>query len=385
MEYRPIQNRCLTEYSEAGAIAKFYGFQPIIAPEVVKADLDAVKHLDQALNPEEKSALLRMYFEEKIYAGVQPTMLWMECPFKGAGEKKRPNRLECYLTSLGSTKAITDCITIRAGLSILQTLGYKNVELRLNSIGDKESVAEFERKVHLFVKKNFNSFPPDLRQALKKDIFTLARETRDEWQGFQSECPKPIDFLSEASRAHFKEVLEFLESMNVNYTIDHKLLGDMHFGSETVFSFVESKKKSNKEEMLGLGIRSNRLAKKIGLKKEVPFVMLHLNAKLKKILKRVKAKNSPPDFYLVQFGPEAKLKSLLVLEELRKLGKSVTHAIAKDKLASQIGLAEDSGIPYIILIGQKEALENSVLLRNSITRAQELIPIPELAFRLKKL
>ncbi len=382
MDNRPtIQNRFLREYSEAGAIARFYGFQPITAPELLKVDFDVAKHMNDSMEPEEKAAILRIYFEEKA-AYIQPAMFWMEKPFKGSKGKKRPQKLECCFYCIGSSKAITDCLTMRAGLTILHLLGLKDAELKLNSVGDKESASEFERKINLFIKKNYNSFPSDLRQALKKDIFILAREPKEEWKTFQHECPKPMDFLSEASRAHFKEVLEFLEIMNISYTIDHTLLGDPRFGSETVFSFVSEK--GGKDEV-AYGMRSNRLAKKLGHKKEVPFVMLNISAKLKRPLKKTKAKNGPADFYLVQFGPEAKLKSLYVLEELRKAGKTVAHSVAKDKLGSQIGIAEESGIPYILLIGQKEALENSVLLRNATTRAQELIPIPELASRIKKL
>jgi histidyl-tRNA synthetase len=61
------------------------------------------------------------------------------------------------------------------------------------------------------------------------------------------------------------------------------------------------------------------------------------------------------------------------------------HSIVKDKLGSQIGVAESSGIPYIILLGQKEALENSVVLRNAFTRAQEIVPISQLADKVKSL
>ncbi len=92
-----------------------------------------------------------------------------------------------------------------------------------------------------------------------------------------------------------------------------------------------------------------------------------------------------PQFYLVQFGPDAKLKSFLILEELYKVGAGVIHAIAKDKLGSQMGIAEISEAPYILLIGQKEALENSVIIRNTSTRAQETVPICELASKIKGL
>ena len=86
---------------------------------------------------------------------------------------------------------------------------------------------------------------------------------------------------------------------------------------------------------------------------------------------------------MIQFGPEAKLKSFIILKQLYKANVTVSHAIAKDKLGSQISVAEGSGIPYIILIGQKEAIENSVIIRNNSNRAQTVIPIPELASKIK--
>ncbi len=378
----PIQSRLIKEYNEASSIARFYGFQHILSPEIKKTDLDSTKLYNPAFHPEEISALLRMYFEEKGIALPQPLLLWLDRPLKGGRSKKRPNRLESKVITMGSSKTITDCLSLRTCISVLNSLGFKDLEIRLNSVGDKESASEFERKMNAFVKKSFNSFPPDLRQALKKDIFTLIREVGPEWKTFQTECPKSIDFLSESSRNHFKEVLEFLEIMNFNYSIDFTLVGDPHLCSETIFSLASEK---NPKEILATGIRINKLSKKLGHKKDISMVVFDINAKLKKPLRKVRQKSETPDFYLIQFGPEAKLKSLLVIEELRKAGKTVEHSVAKDKLGSQIGIAENSGAKYIILLGQKEALDNSVVLRNNSNRAQEIIPIPELASRLKKL
>jgi len=380
---RDINKRVgVKEYNDAGALARFYGFQPILAPEIHKQDLEQVKKFDQSVSPGEKAALLRMYFEDKSISQPQPGMYWVERPFKGSGEKKKAHKLECLLVSMGSVKSVCECLAIQAGLAILHSLGYKDAELRLNSVGDKDSCNEFERKMTAFIRKNYNNYPGELRQALKKNVFALLTEPKKEWEQFRTECPKSIDFLSETSRNQFKEILEFLEMMDIPYTIDNTLVGDPSFGSETVFSFVSEKENG---ERLAFGVRTNRLGKKLGHKKEVPLVTLNIEAKYKKQPKKIKVKPYNPDFYLIQFGPEAKLKSFLVLEELRKAGASVAHSIARDKLGSQMGIAESSNIPYILLMGQKEALDNSIMLRNTATRAQELIPIPELAARIKKL
>lgn len=372
MDHKPIPDRNAKEISEAGKIARFYGFKPTLLPTAEKRDEDCVKHFDAANHPAEKAALLRAYFEERMMASPQPSMFYGEKIHRGL-------RLEGSLISVGSSKSVCECLSIQAGISILSSLGYKNLEVEINSIGDKDSMNEFQRKLTVFVRKNFNSFSAELRQAVKKDMFAIFKNKKETCANFDSECPKSIDFLSESSRLHFKEVIEFLEIMNIPYQINNHLVGDLDIGSETIFSI-----KCDGEE-LASGFRWNRLAKKIGYKKDVPATTLNISAKLKKPLKKVKAKLNKPQFYLVQFGAEAKLKSFLVLSELFKAGVSVLHSIAKDKLGSQMGIAENSEIPYIILIGQKEAIENSAVIRNSLTRSQEIVSISEFAAKIKEI
>ena len=79
------------------------------------------------------------------------------------------------------------------------------------------------------------------------------------------------------------------------------------------------------------------------------------------------------------------MKSFIVLEELHKAGANIAHSIAKDKLSGQILTAEKSGAPYIILLGQKEALENSVVIRDTNTRHQETVSISNIATKVKEL
>jgi len=386
MDHKPIPDRTITKITEADKIARFYGFKPIIPPAIEKQDLELTKNFDQSLYPAEKAALLRIYFADKMISQPQPNLFYCERPFQGSGQRKNPFRLESSIISLGSSKSICECLSIQTSLAILRNIGYKNIEVEINSIGDKDSINEFQRKLTLFVRKNFNSFPADLRQAVKKDIFAIQKKHNSEWQCFQDECPKSLDFLSESSRLHFKEVLEFLEIMDINYRINPYLIGDPEIGSEIVFSIKENNDNSSTDKQeLAHGFRFNRLAKKIGYKKDISCNVLNISAKLKKKLKKVNAKSVKPQFYLVQFGPEAKLKSFMILEELYKAGAHVLHSIAKDKLGGQIITAETSEAPYMILIGQKEALENSVVIRNTATRAQETVAICELAAKVKEL
>src|SRR3989344_3965336 len=386
MENKSVNDRRVKEVSEVEKIARFYGFLPINPPNIKKEDIEYTKKFDQSSYPAEKAALLRMYFEDKLMAKPQPNMFYCERPFPGSGKGKKSSKLEGSLISLGSSKNVCECLSIQTVIAILRTLGYTNLEVEINSIGDKDSANEFQKNLNIFIRKNMNNFSPSIRQALKKDLFKVLKEQSAGWENFEIDRPKSIDFLSESSRKHFKEILEFLELMDIPYQINHTLVGDTDIGSETIFTIKGSLSSAgDKQEELAYGFRFNRLAKKIGHRKGLLCNILNISAKLKKKLKKVKAKQIKPDFFLVQFGPEAKMKSFIVLEELHKAGANIAHSIAKDKLSGQMITAEKSGVPYIILLGQKEALENSVIIRDTNTRSQEIVSIPNLATRIKEL
>lgn len=370
-------------WDETANIAKFYGFDLIKAPVIQKKDIDVTKNFDSRYNPEEKASLIREYFDKKLWSLTQPLMYFIERPFFGSREHKKPHRLYNSLHVLGSTKSVCECLSIQTAISILESVGEKDLIVRINSIGDKDSNADFTRKLNAHIRKNYNLYPTELRQELKKNIFSIFEKSNyEKYRKFVDECPKSIDFLSENSRRHFKEVLEFFEILEIPYKIDNCIIGDPQYSTETVFE-IDSLKN---EEIVCHGFRYNRLAKKIGQKKEVACVYTNINPKLKKIIKKTtKMKYQKPKAYLIQFGPEAKLRSFVVMKELYKNNVYINHSIAKDKLGGQISIAENSEIPYILLLGQKEALENSIIIRNNLNRAQEVVSIQDIGKRLKEI
>ena len=63
----------------------------------------------------------------------------------------------------------------------------------------------------------------------------------------------------------------------------------------------------------------------------------------------------------------------------------IAQSISKDSLATQLAIAERLKVPYTIILGQREALENTVIVRNMNNRSQEVMPIKELGEYLKNL
>jgi histidyl-tRNA synthetase len=254
--------------------------------------------------------------------------------------------------------------------------------VEINSIGDRDAMAKHERELNNYYKKHAASLPPPFRAAFKANIFDILTANEAGCEIFRESAPKSVSYLGEAGRKHFMEVLNYLEMLDIPYRINHGLLGNRALATHAVFEIKHIE--ADKETTLAIGSRYNALSKKLGFKKELPAVGISIHFKKKSLDESFKTITNPK-FYFIQFGNDARLRSMKLIEMLRKERISVYHALTHDKLQPQMTAAENLKVPYILIMGQKEALENTIVVRNINTRAQETVCLHELASYLKKL
>ena len=227
-----------------------------------------------------------------------------------------------------------------------------------------------------------------------------------ECQIIKEGAPSSIGTLCEPCKKHFKELLEYLEALEVEYSIDNTLVRGLDYYTRTVyevFAKVEVKKeetpetdgisggKKNEPRALAFagGGRYDPLAKQIGASKHVPGVGFSIG--VDRVVESVdKTKLSPRivkkcRVFFIQFGIEAKLASLKVTEMLRKAKVPVQHSISKDSLGAQLGIAEKLKVPYAIILGAREAIDGTVIVRNMENRKQETVKLELLSEHLKML
>ncbi len=381
---------------KSASIAQYYGFTLIPRPKIEKDDYHRAKNLLEidfskrdgvdehslAIKPEEKVAILRTYLEKQMHVWSQPVMLYYEGSFPETSPKKAPNERTFHLDILGTTKSIAEATLIKTTTEILKEEGFKEMIIHINSIGDRESMARFCRELANYYRKNIEALSPHCRQAFKKDPYDILECKNEKCQNLKENCPSPISYLSESSRQHFREVLEYLETLNIPYKIDNSLVCSKKMWSQTAFEIREAESNT----LLAVGMRYNSITKKIGFRKELGAIGTTVSYKLAKDSKKVVTKSmKEPKVYFIQLGFDAKLKSLQVIEMLRQAKIPLTQSIGKDKLGGQIQSAENSHIPYTIIMGQKEARENTVIVREMSTRSQEIVSIANLPEYLQKI
>ena len=96
-------------------------------------------------------------------------------------------------------------------------------------------------------------------------------------------------------------------------------------------------------------------------------------------------KLKPAQFYLVQLGSLAKFHTLGIIEKLRQENIRVHHSLTKENIGGQLSSAEYLKCSHLLIIGQKEAIEKSVVVRSMEVREQETVAMNELTTHLKKL
>ncbi len=86
----------------------------------------------------------------------------------------------------------------------------------------------------------------------------------------------------------------------------------------------------------------------------------------------------------MQLGFESKLLSLSLIENLRQAKIPLCLSLAKDRLGAQVSAVEKSHLPYSLIMGKKEAIEKSVIVRNVATHAQDIVLLEDLPKYMKK-
>lgn len=388
----PIPKFIQKDVDPTGAIAHHYGFTSIVAPNITSSDRAKAKALKEVdvypLLSEERIALLNFFNDSAFGTTPQPGLFYFKKPFPGSGQKKKSGVEVCGLEIINSPKAVAEALILKTAWAILSDEGHENMYIDINSTGDKESFAKFERELSTYYKKNMHLLPTADRHRFKNNIFSIVQATDTHLESYVANAPKSMNALSEVSREHFKEVLEFLESFDIPYRIAHNLIPAKGSSSHTQFEIRKTvqTKKGEESELLAYGGRYNYLGKKVGYKKEFPSCGATIMYRKKTSEKKVDhTKFAAPQFYVVQLGNHAKLQMLNIIELLRKEKIPVYHSLTKEKITGQLSSAEYLGVSHILIMGQKEALESTIVVRSVDTREQETIHTRELAKHLKGL
>ena len=195
-----------------------------------------------ALRPEFTPSIARSYIENGMHNLPQPVKFWTSGPcFRH--ERPQAGRYRQFtqfsLEVLGEQNPSIDGQVIQMSYDVLKELGFKNVTIEVNSIGDSECRPYFKKILTSYFRSKKSSLCPDCQRRLKDNPLRILDCKEEKCQRVKAGAPQIIDHLCENCHAHFKQVLEFLDELELPYTLNPYLVRGLDYYTKTVFEIVE--------------------------------------------------------------------------------------------------------------------------------------------------
>jgi len=344
-----------------------------------------------ALRPEGTAPVVRAYIQHGMQTLPQPVKIWYFSQFFRY-EHPQAGRFRQFwqfgFEVLGEQNPALDAQVILILYKILKELGFENLVIKINSIGDSFCRPYYKKVLVSYLKHRAYALCPDCKRRLKENPLRVLDCKQDRCRQIVSQAPQILNHLCEGCKNHLKSVLEFLDELQLPYNLDPYLVRGLDYYTKTVFEIFEESEKGKAIGALAGGGRYDNLAKMLG-EGEVPAV--GGAAGVERIIELMKEKqvNLPkerkPKIFLAQIGELAKKKSLKLIEEFREEKIPIYESIGKDSLKAQMKLADKFGVRYVLIFGQQEALNDEILLRDMETGKQKKLKLKNFIKEVKKI
>jgi len=402
-------------YEVAKKIATFYGFKKIETPmledtelfskgiglstDVVRKQMFSFKTRggdDLTLRPEGTAPIVRAYIEKGMRSFPGPSKFWYFGPMFRY-EKPQKGRYRQFwqfgLETMRESSVVRDAEIIAIFYEILKRLKIKNLIVEVSSIGDKCCRPDYVQILKKYLKSKKQYLCSNCLKRLKDNPLRVLDCKKKKCQIVVSQAPKIIDHLCKNCHKDFKDLLEFLEELEIPYILNPYLVRGLDYYTRTVFEiFSVDKDVQNLSTKLALGGggRYDLLIDLLGEKREegTPAVGAALGIdRIAELMKKdgiVVGKKQKPQIFIAQVGALAKRKSLKLMGEFSTARISVLEAFGKDSLRVQLKMADKSGVKYTLVLGQKEALDGIILVRNMSTGKQTKVALDKIVGKMKR-
>jgi histidyl-tRNA synthetase len=337
-----------------------------------------------ALRPEATASAARAYIGHGMVDRPQPVKLWYTGPMfrhdrPQAGRYRQFYQagFECF----GASESIVDAQLIVMGMQIFKGLGL-DVKLQINSIGTPECRQAYLTELVSYFRQFRTKLCEDDKKRLQKNPMRILDSKDPATIELLENAPQILDWLDEKSKEHFMKVLEFLDEMEIKYELNPYLVRGLDYYTHTVFEFLPAEESEEAQAALGGGGRYDGLVELLGGREGTPGAGFALG--LERIARLLEKNNiNPPQYpqphvFFAQLGDAARRVGLRMFEEFRSAGIPVAEAAGKSALKSQLEVANKLGVKITLILGQKEVLDGTIIMRDMESGAQETVDIKKI-------
>lgn len=364
-------------------IASFYGFKSV---REVERSLTRDKRTDAMRGAPSFINATHVAAARALFAPQEPSLTYWATPMPAHMPRHLLAREtgEFGLCVVGGEGGTGEIIILKTISAIAAEWGSPVARVRLNALGDRDTKERYGRELSTYIRRRAADLDLSCRSELARQPM-LHRCEHETCRVVLQEGPRSVNFLSERSRAHFREVLEQVEGLGFAYELDDLLLGDER---EQHVVFAIDLKEPNATLLGGFGGRYDEYLRRISGRKEGAGVSASIYFRKKGAVRgnfQFKSPSRAPKVFFVQLGPLAKLQGLGVLDMLWRARVPVSQSFDSKRLSPQLTPAERNAVTHMLIMGQREALDGTIIVREMKNSSQTIVELTALPRLLKNL
>jgi histidyl-tRNA synthetase len=322
------------------------------------------------LRPENTAGVVRAVVEQSMLYDGGKRLYYMGPMFRH--ERPQRGRYRQFhqfgAEALGFAGPDVDAELIVLACDLWAELGLSGIELEINSLGQPAERLAHRQALIGYLEQHADLLDEDARRRLHSNPLRILDTKNPAMQALVNEAPRLMDYLGEASLAHFKRLRDLLDAHGIGYRINPRLVRGMDYYNLSVFEFVTTELGS--QGTVCAGGRYDGLIEQVG-GKPAPAVGWALG--MERILELLKEQNllpqqPTPDAYAVVPDAASVSRVMPVLRELRQQGVSVQmHAGSAEgmgSMKSQFKKADASGARFALIFGADELQQGMVAVKS---------------------
>ena len=341
------------------------------------------------LRPEGTAGVVRMMIEHNLpREGIQKvfyngSMFRHERPQKGRYRQFHQVGAEVF----GVSDAKIDAELISITDSLWKLLGI-NASLEINTLGSSESRSAYRELLHDFFSENKDKLDEDSLRRLDTNPLRILDSKNKKMENLISNAPKMIDHLDEESRIHFSTLKNYLDSLEIPFVVNPKLVRGLDYYNQTVFEWI-SNDLGSQGTICGGG-RYDGLVEKMGGN---PTPAIGFAMGIERIALIVKDQSNQinktrPHLYFVALGEKSQIESIKLSKKILSALPNIiiTNDMSMGSLKNQMKKADKSNADFALILGEEELLNNQLSIKPLKGQgAQQLIKLEGIIHHLEEI
>ncbi len=336
------------------------------------------------LRPEGTAGVVRWFIENKLYGNLtEPVKVFYNGKMYRY-ERPQAGRYREFtqfgVEFIGTNDILADIDVISIAYNTYNLLGLKDVTIMLNTLGDKESRANYREALIKYLKPLIKDLCEDCQKRFKTNPLRILDCKVDDQSAILKNAPKPIDYLNKESKDRYNNIKEYLDLMDINYQEDYSLVRGLDYYDHTVFEIIADVPNLG-SIALGGGGRYNDLIEKLGGPSipAVGFAMGYdrtilamdnssVNLNLKEDI----------DIYVMYVSKTEKETASYLVQDLRLNGFITETDYFNKGLKGEFKSIDRLNPKYIIILNDQDLKTNKVTLKDNLTKEEQKIEINNL-------